>query len=175
MVERVSELADGADVEMASAIRELSEVSTDVQTAVARVRDTVEQLSLVSRRETSPECVDLLTVVRESLAMATRHLERRGITVTQQLDGPAYTVGRRDSLGQVVLNLVFNAADACESSSRPEVWVRVAIRGEQLALVVEDNGPGVPASAVQHIFGRFTPPSSAARAPGWGSKSAVTW
>jgi len=114
--------------------------ATDLVDATAG--DTVEQLSLVSRRETSPECVDLVMVVRDSLAIALPHLERRGITLNQQMDGPVYTVGRRDSLGQVVLNLVFNAADACEAAGRPEVWVKVLSRGEQLALVVEDNGRG---------------------------------
>jgi len=136
LVEQVTALSDDTDPHLNGAIRELSEVSSDIQTAVARIRDTVEQLSLVSRRETSPECVDLVMVVRDSLAIALPHLERRGITVTQQIEGPVYTVGRRDSLGQVVLNLVFNAADACEATGRPEVWVKVLSRGEQLALVV---------------------------------------
>ena len=170
LVEQVSSLADDGDVELSGAIRELSEVSSDIQTAVARIRDTVEQLSLVSRRETSPECVDLVTVVRESLAMAKPHLERRGITLTQHLDGPVYTVGRRDSLGQVVLNLVFNAADACENSAHPEVWVRVLARGEQLALVVDDNGPGIPPGAIQHIFRPFYTTKQRGQGTGLGLK-----
>ncbi|MEO6600547.1 MAG: ATP-binding protein [Polyangiaceae bacterium] len=170
LVEQVTELSDATDPELSGAIRELSEVSTDIQTAVGRIRDTVEQLSLVSRRETSPECVDLLTVVRESLAMATPHLERRGITLTQDLEGPVYTVGRRDSLGQVVLNLVFNAADACEGSAHPQVWVRVTARGEQLALVVEDNGPGIPPGAIQHIFRPFYTTKQRGQGTGLGLK-----
>jgi signal transduction histidine kinase/ActR/RegA family two-component response regulator len=170
LVTQVTELADETDPEMSGAVREMSEVSTDIQTAVARIRDTVEQLSLVSRRETSPECVDLVTVVRESLAMATPHLERRGITVTQLLEGPVYTVGRRDSLGQVVLNLVFNAADACEGAAHPEVWVRVMARGEQLALVVDDNGPGVPPGAIQHIFRPFYTTKQRGQGTGLGLK-----
>lgn len=170
LVEQVSELTDSNDPDLSAVIGELSEVSTDIQTAVARIRDTVEQLSLVSRREISPECVDLVTVVKESLAIALPHLERRGITVTQHLDGPIYTVGRRDSLGQVVLNLVFNAADACEHSTRPEVWVRLMARGEQLALVVEDNGPGVPAGAIQHIFRPFYTTKQRGQGTGLGLK-----
>jgi len=170
LVEQVAELADAADPDMSGAIRDLSEVSTDIQAAVARIRDTVEQLSLVSRRETAPECVDLVTVVKESLAIATPHLARRGITLTQHLDGPVYTVGRRDSLGQVVLNLVFNAADAAEVHARPEVWVRVMARGEQLALVVEDNGPGVPAGAIQHIFRPFYTTKQRGQGTGLGLK-----
>ena len=170
LVEHVAELSDATDPNMSGAIRELGEVSSDIQTAVARIRDTVEQLSLVSRREISPECVDLVTVIKESLAIATPHLERRGITLTQQLDGPIYTVGRRDSLGQVVLNLVFNAADAAEASAHAEVWVRLMARGEQLALVVEDNGPGIPASAIQHIFRPFYTTKQRGQGTGLGLK-----
>lgn len=170
LVEQVSELSDATDPDLSLAIRELSEVSTDIQTAVGRIRDTVEQLSLVSRRETSPECVDLVTVIKESLGMALPHLERRGITLTQHLDGPVYTVGRRDSLGQVVLNLVFNAADACEHSTRPEVWVRLMSRGEQLALIVEDNGPGIPPGAIQHIFRPFYTTKQRGQGTGLGLK-----
>ena len=170
LVEQVTQLADDRDPDMSGAIRELSEVSSDIQTAVARIRDTVEQLSLVSRRETSPECVDLVTIVSESLAMVKPHLERRGITLTPHLDGPVYTIGRRDSLGQVVLNLVFNAADACESAAHPEVWVRVMARGEQLALVVDDNGPGIPPGAIQHIFRPFYTTKERGQGTGLGLK-----
>ena len=170
LVEQVAELSDATDPNMSGAIRELGEVSSDIQTAVARIRDTVEQLSLVSRREISPECVDLVTVVKESLAIATPHLARKGITLTQYLDGPVYTVGRRDSLGQVVLNLVFNAADAAEANAHPEVWVRVMVRGDQLALVVEDNGPGIPPAAIQHIFRPFYTTKQRGQGTGLGLK-----
>jgi len=170
LVEQVAELSDAADPNMSGAIRELGEVSSDIQTAVARIRDTVEQLSLVSRREISPECVDLVTVVKESLAIATPHLARKGITLTQHLDGPVYTVGRRDSLGQVVLNLVFNAADAAEANAHPEVWVRVMARGDHLALVVEDNGPGIPPAAIQHIFRPFYTTKQRGQGTGLGLK-----
>jgi len=170
LVEQVNELTDSGDPELSGVIRELSEVSSDIQTAVARIRDTVEQLSLVSRRENSPECVDITTVVRDSLAIALPHLERRGITLTQMTDTPCFTVGRRDSLGQVVLNLVFNAADACEHASRPEVWVKVLALGEQLALVVEDNGPGIPPGAIQHIFRPFYTTKQRGQGTGLGLK-----
>lgn len=170
LVEHVTALSDPSDVDMTSTIRELSEVSSDIQTAVARIRDTIEQLSLVSRREISPECVDLLTVVREAFVIATPHLERRGITLTQALDGPAYTVGRRDSLGQVVLNLVFNAADACENAARPQVWVRVESCAEQIVLIVEDNGPGIPPGAIQHIFRPFYTTKQRGQGTGLGLK-----
>jgi signal transduction histidine kinase/ActR/RegA family two-component response regulator len=155
LVEQLDLLDGGADTAMGEAVAELSELSTDIGTAVARVRDTVEQLSMVSRRDLAPEHVELGEVVEESLTVAKPHLERRGITLSTSFDAGCFTIARRDNMAQVVLNLTLNAMDACQSSTQPEVTVRVLEAGEHVALVVEDNGPGVPASAIPHIFKPF--------------------
>jgi len=155
LVEQLDLLDGGADTAIGEAVAELSELSTDIGTAVSRVRDTVEQLSTVSRREIAPEHVELGEVVQESLTVVKPHLERRGIVLTTSFDHGCYTIARRDNLAQVVLNLTLNAMDACQHSTQPEVSVRVLLAGEQVALVVEDNGPGVPDSAIPHIFKPF--------------------
>ena len=155
LVEQLELLEDGADPAIGEAVAELSELSTDIGTAVSRVRDTVEQLSTVSRREIAPEHVDLSEVVEESLTVVRPHLERRGIQLVTSFDPGCHTIARRDNLAQVVLNLTLNAMDACQHVSQPEVAVRVLTAGEHVALVVEDNGPGVPDSAIPHIFRPF--------------------
>lgn len=155
LVEQLDLLDGGADTAIGEAVAELSELSSDIGTAVNRVRETVEQLSTVSRREIAPEHVDLCEVVQESLTVVKPHLERRGIALTTSFDPACYTIARRDNLAQVVLNLTLNAMDACQHSTQPEVCVRVLQAGEQVALVVEDNGPGVPDSAIPHIFKPF--------------------
>jgi signal transduction histidine kinase/CheY-like chemotaxis protein len=155
LVEQLDVLDGGADTAIGEAVAELSELSTDIGTAVSRVRDTVEQLSTVSRREIAPEHVELSEVVEESLTVVKPHLERRGVTLTSSFDPGCYTIARRDNLAQVVLNLTLNAMDACQHSPHPEVSVRVLEAGEHVALVVEDNGPGVTNSAIPHIFKPF--------------------
>jgi signal transduction histidine kinase/ActR/RegA family two-component response regulator len=155
LVEQLDILDGGADTAMGEAVAELSELSTDIGTAVARIRDTVEQLSMVSRREIAPEHVELGEVVEESLTVAKPHLERRGISLHTSFDPNCYTIARRDNMAQVVINLTLNAMDACQHSTQPEVTVRVLEAGEHVALVVEDNGPGVPPSAIPHIFKPF--------------------
>lgn len=155
LVEQLDMLDGGADTAIGEAVAELSELSTDIGTAVGRIRDTVEQLSMVSRRETAPEHVELGEVIDESLSVVRPHLERRGITLNRSYDPGCYTVARRDNLAQVVLNLTLNAMDACEGSAQPEIVVRVLEAGDHVALVVEDNGPGVPPSAIPHIFKPF--------------------
>lgn len=76
-------------------------------------------------------------------------------------DGPGYRVLGHDSrLGQVVNNLIDNA----RSFSAEDGTVRVALRRARLdeedgedgvEIVVDDDGPGIPAHAVERIFERF--------------------
>jgi signal transduction histidine kinase/ActR/RegA family two-component response regulator len=155
LVEQLELLDGGADPALGETVSELTELSTDIGTAVARVRDTVEQLSMVSRRELAPEHLQLAEVVEESLSVAKPHLERRGVLLSTSFDTGCYTIARRDTLAQVVLNLTLNAIDACQNATQPEVTVRVAEAGEHVALIVEDNGPGVPAASIPHIFKPF--------------------
>ncbi len=155
LVEQLDLLDGGTDSAIGEAVTELVELSSDIGTAVSRIRDTVEQLSMVSRREVAPEHVDLTEVVEESLSVARPHFERRGITLSKSYDVGCYTIGRRDNLAQVVLNLALNAMDACQNATQPEVWVRVLEAGEHAVLIVEDNGPGVPPQAIPHIFKPF--------------------
>lgn len=155
LVEQLDLLDGGVDSAVGEAVAELSELSTDIGTAVARVRDTVEQLSMVSRRELAPEHVELAEVVEESLSVAKPLMERRGIALSKSYDPSCYTIARRDNLAQVVLNLTLNAMDACQNAAQPEVSVRVLEAGEHVALVVEDNGPGVAPQAIPHIFKPF--------------------
>lgn len=65
----------------------------------------------------------------------------------------AYVQGREGPLGQVFRNLVDNA----RSFSPPgrSVRVRLARRGGEVVISVEDEGPGVPAENLETVFERF--------------------
>jgi signal transduction histidine kinase len=60
-------------------------------------------------------------------------------------------------LGQVVLNLVVNAADALtgQSAPMPRIDVSVSQSGTWAEVIVRDNGPGVPVEKREHIFQAF--------------------
>ncbi len=172
LLEQLTVLGGSSDSAIGGAVAELDELTTDVDAAVARVRDTTEQLSTLSRRDSQPEDLDLSTVVRESLSVARPHLEHRGITLIEQLDPDCFTTGRRDNLGQVVLNLVFNAADACEHAggTHPQISVRAAQEDDHVVLIVEDTGPGVPDDAVRMIFEPFYSTKQRGKGTGLGLK-----
>ncbi|WP_079591320.1 two-component system sensor histidine kinase NtrB [Bosea thiooxidans] len=78
--------------------------------------------------------------------------------------------GNRDQLVQVLLNLIKNAAEAIGEQAvdgeiilttayRPGIRLQVPGSSERIALPLEigirDNGPGVPADLVQHLFDPF--------------------
>ncbi|WP_439871834.1 two-component system sensor histidine kinase NtrB [Rhizobium leguminosarum] len=94
----------------------------------------------------------------------------RNIRVTESYDPslpPVYA--NRDQLVQVFLNLVKNAAEAVANQSdgeimlttayRPGIRLSVAGTREKISLPLEfcvhDNGPGVPADLVPHLFDPF--------------------
>lgn len=93
----------------------------------------------------------------------------RGIRFTETYDPSLPPVpGDRDALIQVFLNLVRNAADAVTAgegeialSTAYRPGVRVAVPGAQgrlslpLEVCVRDNGSGVPAELVPHLFDPF--------------------
>lgn len=172
LLDQLAVLGGSSDTALGASVAELSELTRDIDTAIERVRNTAEQLSTLSRRDSEPEDLDLSTVVRESLSIARPHLERRGITLIEQLDPGCFTVGRRDNLGQVVLNLVFNAADACEHSNAPspQIVVRAADETEHVVLSVDDTGPGVPRDSIRTIFTPFFTTKQRGQGTGLGLK-----
>jgi signal transduction histidine kinase len=74
-----------------------------------------------------------------------------------RLDCPPGPLEVRMGIGeleQVVSNLVINAVDAVGEADG-EIAVRVELADGRVAIIVEDNGPGVSAGDAQHIFDPF--------------------
>jgi two-component system, OmpR family, sensor histidine kinase ChvG len=107
----------------------------------------------MQRHEAEP--VDLRQLLTTVVSVANeRHDD--GVTVELTFEGrpTAFRVLGHDSrLGQVIDNLIDNA----RSFSPPGGTVRVACRRlkNQVEVVIDDDGPGVPADVLERIFERF--------------------
>jgi len=127
----------------------------------------VKDLLTIARREegASRVRVDLHAIVRYILDTQHYAMETRGIEVNVQLaDGAPHVMADPAQLEQVVLNLVVNARQALESRQdhrptsepwRPRLEVATHVMDGTITLSVSDNGPGIPASDLSHIWDPF--------------------
>ena len=100
--------------------------------------------------------VDLAAVVVRTLALSRAEAERRQVTFEFHDSGPRPVAGGEEAVSDILSNLVVNALEA--SPPRSTVSVRVAgveYTLGQVALSVEDQGPGIPPELSDKIFQPF--------------------
>jgi signal transduction histidine kinase len=79
---------------------------------------------------------------------------------------PIAVTGDRDRLGQVLDNLLGNAIKY--SPADGQILVQVARGDREVVLRVIDQGPGIPADVLPHLFERFFRGPNTAGDPGLG-------
>ncbi|MCG8360234.1 MAG: HAMP domain-containing histidine kinase, partial [Kiloniellales bacterium] len=99
--------------------------------------------------------VDLREALQEGIAATSSLLADNAIGLDVRLpqDLPAVHADR-DRLIQVVVNLLSNAAKFCHRTD-PLVSVTAQTGDEGVLVSIADNGPGVPAEALDKIFEKF--------------------
>jgi signal transduction histidine kinase len=79
--------------------------------------------------------------------------EEKGISLQCMTNGPVQVEGDRTRLKQIIVNLVDNAIKYTPDGGAVEVIV--SSKNGTALVEVRDNGPGIPESAMPHIFERF--------------------
>ncbi len=136
---------------------ELEEVLEETNEGVNRVRLIVQDLKTFSRGdEEQPTAVDLNRVINSALALARGELRHRA-TVVKDVNEVPLVEGSEARLGQVVLNLLINAAHAIPQGQPDKNEIRVSLRAENDHAIVEvkDTGCGMSAEVLSRIFDPF--------------------
>jgi signal transduction histidine kinase len=102
--------------------------------------------------------MDLADIIDQSIELASQQLQTRGIDC--KVSGPRPMPVQADSLlmGQTVLNLVLNAAEAIDGGGAITVnFGPPPVEGDakQFCLTVRDTGPGIPPQILDRIFNPF--------------------
>jgi signal transduction histidine kinase len=126
----------------------------DVLQDLGRVQRLVDQLLVLARLDESAPVVPDRTVDLDELLLreARRAREREGLTVDVRGVSAGRVLGDPDRLGQVVRNLVDNAA----RHARSKVTLGLQAQQGWAVLTVADDGPGIPEAERERIFERFT-------------------
>ncbi len=121
---------------------------------VKRVEELVSQVLHFTREiNAHPSACDVVEIVEEAVDLAKG---RASASVRFEIDLPTQLKANVDSrlLSQCVLNLVLNAVEAVGTEGVVRVTL-AATEGKSFTLVIEDNGPGIPADVLDRIFNPF--------------------
>lgn len=137
---------------------ERDEVVADIDRETGRLSRLVEDLLLLAQREQDvplrPQGVSLREVARTAVQDAQKLSPAHDVTLQLHPAGDPLTVpGHRDQLQQLLLILLDNAVKYSPPGTR--VTVRVEGQPGSVQVDVEDQGNGINAEDLPHIFHRF--------------------
>jgi heavy metal sensor kinase len=138
--------------------RDTRETLGSVLEEVDRLAKIVENLLALSRLDAGEPPAEWVSFDLAELAATTAEqmsllAEDKHVRVTCRSEGTVRVQGDRARLKQVVVNLLDNAIKYTPSGGR--VALNVRPEGGFAVLEVSDNGPGIPAEALAHVFKRF--------------------
>jgi signal transduction histidine kinase len=100
------------------------------------------------------ECVDLNKITQDISRMLQIRIKQNDADVTIQASGTDFTT-KADPLHLqgVIINLIDNSLKYADK--KPVIHVSIESNADTIAVSVADNGPGIPAEHIHHIFDKF--------------------
>jgi signal transduction histidine kinase len=113
--------------------------------------------------------VDLAMVVHDVVELYEPAAEEMGVRLVCEVEDTASVQGNRELIGQALSNIIDNAIKySAGTNGEPEVRVSLHRHPDELHLVVDDNGPGIPEEERQRVTERFVRLETSRTRPGSG-------
>ncbi|SDC72264.1 PAS domain S-box-containing protein [Massilia sp. PDC64] len=136
---------------------------------IVKLVDDLMEIARISRGkiELDRHALALADIVRDAVEASRPQVERAGHVLDVTVPDESLVVhGDAVRLTQVLTNLVNNAAKYTDTGGRIELLARR--EGAAVALRVRDNGRGIPAAQLPHVFDMFAQPHLGNRGDGDG-------
>ena len=132
------------------------EMLDEAAEGLERIANIVRDLKGFHSTDDQLEMLSVNEVVVDTLRLADSRL-RQSAKVRRDLGTVPTLQANRGRLGQVVLNLLFNAAEAMveRSPSESQIAVRTWFEGGVIHLLVSDNGRGIDSKHLPNLFDPF--------------------
>jgi two-component system sensor histidine kinase CreC len=144
----------------------------NIQAEARRLQNIIDRLLALSALESRkkldhPSAVPLADLAHGVCAQLQPAAEAHGVRIDLQCAGEPEVLGESFLLESALHNLLQNAIDFSPEGGAISVRVAAEAAGEQVEIVVEDEGPGIPDYALPRLFERFY----SLQRPGTGRKS----
>ncbi len=160
-----------ADVALLFEQQDIERIISSTRQGVRRVADIVQNLRNFARLDRAElDRVDLNAAVSASLEMLRGRMSQSHISIETQLGDLPFVSCAPAQLNQVFLNLLVNAVQAIEATSRGSGRIEIRTRAAESVVIVEiaDDGCGIPADVLPRIFDPFFTTKPVGAASGLG-------
>jgi two-component system sensor histidine kinase PhcS len=138
---------------------DFTEILTDVEEGIKRVKTIVSDLRMFTHPETeSRDQVEVAEVVASALRFLSNEW-RDKVQIVQQIAGHQTIWANKNKLIHLVTNLLQNSLDALMTKSfqgeKPAIRIEGRVENGSSILSVRDNGPGIAGADLDKIFDPF--------------------
>ena len=135
---------------------EYEEALDDIHAESDQLRNLIENLLTLAREESSrpryDQRADLSQVLTDVSQTARPLAEAKGLHLTSTIPDGLHVVGDANLLARLFFNLLDNAIKFTEAGT---IQMTAAASNGNIAVSVEDSGPGIPAEHLPRVFDRF--------------------
>ncbi|HET8940277.1 MAG TPA: response regulator [Polyangiales bacterium] len=146
------------EVSISSELRGVERVRAELRDAhecSGRIRDVVNDLDVLSRSDVADAMpVDIQAVIEDSLRL-TANQTRHSATIVKRYAKVPCVLGNEARLGQLLRNLIINAAQAIAPGNADHNKITIAMSadpGGRVVIEVSDTGVGVDANVARRLF-----------------------
>jgi two-component system, NtrC family, sensor kinase len=134
--------------------RELSLILADCREGAERICDVVKNLRLFSRLDEAEfKSIDVNEGISSTLRLLSRYYSAGSISLEKHYGNLPLVDCYASQLNQVWMNLLVNAAQAVGDNGK--VSIETKLNGDNIVVVIADNGAGIPAESLSNIFDPF--------------------
>jgi PAS domain S-box-containing protein len=141
-------------------IEKVTELTSRIVSNARRASDIIHRIrGMAAKHEPEKHLIDLNAVVEEALLFIRHDIDSKLIDLSTVFgSGLPRVMGDRIQLQQVMINLLVNSVQAITQSGRPtrRIDIETSVDDDGSAVFsVFDNGPGMAAADLEHIFDSF--------------------
>ncbi len=132
------------------------QISRFVPQEVERINKMVNSLLEYAKpRKPSPEIFNIKQLVEIILILFTGHIEKHGISITNNIDDQLLVFADKQQMQQVLINSLLNSIEAMEEREKKEIAISCTENDVAVIMLIEDSGSGMNEEIICKIFDPF--------------------